>query len=332
MAEKLDYSASGVDMQAGDQLVDWIQSQKPIGPHKNVLSGIGGFSALFKLDLKKYKEPILVSCTDGVGTKVRVAAEFKKEDVTGVDLVAMCVNDLITCGADPLFFLDYYATGKLDIEQAKRFLTGVRAGLEESDCALIGGETAEMPGHYQHKDYDCAGFCVGAIDKTNIIDGKDLKVGDVAIGIASSGFHSNGYSLLRKAFEKDIFDYVSQLMVPTRIYVPHVKALKEAVTIKAMAHITGNGIIGNIPRVMPRGTALRISKWPWPDLFLEVKKRCNLTPLEMLETFNCGVGFVVFVSPKEQDKALEALESLNTKAWPIGVVVEHDGDPEVVLP
>ncbi|MBK9293980.1 MAG: phosphoribosylformylglycinamidine cyclo-ligase [Oligoflexia bacterium] len=322
----IDYKASGVDVEAGDDLVDWIKNQKPVGAHKNVLSGVGGFSALFKLDLKKYKKPVLVSCTDGVGTKVRLSAEFDQYEPTGIDLVAMCVNDLIVCGADPLFFLDYYASGKLNLNQAQDFLKGVIKGLKMSDCNLIGGETAEMPGHYSGKDYDCAGFCVGAINEDEIIDGSKVVVGDVAVGVASSGFHSNGFSLLRKLFEKDQNSYKEELLTPTRIYVELVKQLKNKIKIKAMAHITGGGIIGNAARTLPKNTALKLQKWPWPDLFLEVQKRSGLSTKGMLETFNCGIGYVFFVSQKDEEKVIKASKEFGWSATRIGSVIEHKGE------
>lgn len=322
----IDYKTSGVDVEAGDNLVDWIKKQKPVGPYKNVLSGVGGFAALFKLDLNKYKNPVLVSCTDGVGTKVRLAAEFDMFEPTGIDLVAMCVNDLIVCGADPLFFLDYYASGKLNLKQAQDFLKGVIKGLEMSDCHLIGGETAEMPGHYAGKDYDCAGFCVGAVNENEIINSSQLQIGDVAVGIASSGFHSNGYSLLRKLFEQDAQEHKDLLLTPTRIYVPLVKELKNLVKIKAMAHITGGGVMGNVPRVMNDNTALKIQKWPWPDSFLEVQRRSGLDVQGMLETFNCGIGYVFFVSPNEQQKVIETAKKYNWGAFTIGTVVSRKGE------
>jgi phosphoribosylformylglycinamidine cyclo-ligase len=331
MAHITDYKASGVDMEAGDRLVDWIKTQPPTGPFSKIVSGVGGFSALFKLDLTKYKKPLLISCTDGVGTKVKWAVELDRIECTGIDLVAMCVNDLITCGGDPLFFLDYYASGKLDLNQAQRLITGVLQGLKESDCALIGGETAEMPGVYSGRDYDCAGFCVGAVDESQVIDGRNVKVGDVAIGIASSGFHSNGYSLLRKLFHSDAEDYVDILMTPTRIYVEFVKGLREKVKIKAMAHITGGGILGNIPRILPDNHGLKIQKWPWPDTFAEVQRRSAMTAKQMLETFNCGVGYVVFVDAKEAKTVVDSAASLGWASWPLGPVVKHSGPAEVLI-
>jgi phosphoribosylformylglycinamidine cyclo-ligase len=332
MANVIDYKSSGVDVHAGDSLVDWIKTQPPTGPFKNVVGGVGGFSALFRLDLKKYKKPLLVSCTDGVGTKVKLAVQLNRVENTGIDLVGMCVNDLITCGADPLFFLDYFASGKLNLSQAQALLRGIMDGLNQSECTLIGGETAEMPGVYSNGDYDCAGFCVGAVDEDNVIDGKSLKLGDVAVGIASSGFHSNGYSLLRKLFEKDAEQFTDLLMAPTRIYVKFVSELRKNVSVKAMAHITGGGIMGNVPRVMQPKTGLKLQRWPWPDSFAEVQRRSGLTALQMLETLNCGIGYVVFVSSGDAKKVTDLASGFGWAAWNIGTVVKHESEePEVLL-
>jgi phosphoribosylformylglycinamidine cyclo-ligase len=331
MTQVTDYKSSGVDVIAGDKLVDWIKAQKPTGPSQNIVGGVGGFSALFRLDLNKYKKPLLVSCTDGVGTKVKLAVELNRVEPTGVDLVAMCVNDLITCGADPLFFLDYYASGKLELDQAQALLTGVLDGLNQSDCALIGGETAEMPGVYAKKDYDCAGFCVGAVDEDNVIDGKSVTIGDVAVGISSSGFHSNGFSLLRILFEKDYKEHSDLLMTPTRIYVKLVREVRKQIKIKAMAHITGGGIMGNVPRVLPENTALKIQKWPWPDSFAEVQRRSGLTPQQMLETLNCGIGYVFIVDKKDAAKVSEIAKTFGWGSYNIGTVVKHEGESEVLL-
>jgi phosphoribosylformylglycinamidine cyclo-ligase len=331
MANPIDYKSSGVDVEAGDRLVEWIQKLEKTGPSQQILHGVGGFSALFKLDLTKYKKPVLVSCTDGVGTKVKWAVDLNRIKPTGIDLVAMCVNDMIVCGADPLFFLDYYACGKLDLKMAQDLLLGVHEGLKQSDCTLVGGETAEMPGVYKTGDYDCAGFCVGIVDETQVIDGKQIVPGDVAIGIASSGFHSNGYSLLRKLFEKDAAELVDQLMEPTRIYVPLVKRLKERIKIKGMAHITGGGIIGNAARTMPDNTALKLQKWPWPDLFVDAQKRGGLSAQQMLETFNCGIGFVIFCSSQDAKEVMAESKELGWASLAIGNVVKHQGEAVVQL-
>lgn len=331
MSQEIDYKSSGVDIEAGDKLVHWIKGQEKSGPHKSIVGGLGGFSALFKLDLKKYKNPLLVSCTDGIGTKLKIALDAGNLQPVGIDLVAMCVNDLVTCGGDPLFFLDYYATGKLNLEQAQDFLAGVMAGLKQSNCALIGGETAEMPGLYQKNDFDAAGFCVGAVDEAEVIDGSSLEVGDVAIGISSSGFHSNGYSLVRKLFEKDMAQWQEQLLTPTRIYVDLVQKLKTQINIKAMAHITGGGLIGNIPRVMKPNMALRLSKWPWPDLFLEAQRRSNLGPEKMMETFNCGIGFVFFVGKKDAEAVKAQAKKEGWGAYNLGSLVKHEGEPKLLF-
>ncbi|MDZ4676644.1 MAG: phosphoribosylformylglycinamidine cyclo-ligase [Oligoflexia bacterium] len=328
----IDYKSSGVDVEAGDKLVDWIKAQPPTGAYKNIRGGIGGFSALFKLDLTKYKNPLLVSCTDGVGTKVKLAVELNCIEPTGIDLVAMCVNDMITCGADPLFFLDYYASGKLQLSQAQALLKGIMEGLKQSDCTLVGGETAEMPGVYAKDDYDCAGFSVGVVDEDKVIDGKNLNIGDVAIGISSSGFHSNGFSLLRKLYEKDFKEHANVLMTPTRIYVGLVKTLKEKIKIKAMAHITGGGVLGNVPRVMQEFTALKTQRWPWPDTFAEVQRRSGLSAKQMLETLNCGIGYVIFVSTQDAKTVIEESEKLGWSAWNIGSIVKHlKAEPEVLI-
>ena len=331
MTEPINYKSSGVDMQAGDKLVDWLALQKPVGKSQNVLGGIGGFAALFRLDLTKYKKPVLVSCTDGVGTKVKLAVELDRIEPTGIDLVAMCVNDLITCGGDPLFFLDYYASSKLDLPMAKQFLSGVLKGLELSDCHLIGGETAEMPGHYAGKDYDCAGFCVGVVDEDQVISGQSIKPGDVAVGISSSGFHSNGYSLLRKVFEKDIQEWKDLLMTPTRIYVELARSLRSQIKVKGMAHITGGGIIGNAPRVMPADTALKLGTWPWSDTFKEVMNRTGMGPREMLETLNCGIGFIFYVSPEDASLVVNESTKRGWAAYTIGEVVGYKGEAEVLI-
>jgi len=331
MADAINYKSSGVDIEAGDRLVDWLATQKKTGNHKQVLGGIGGFAALFKLDLIKYKKPVLVSCTDGVGTKVKLAVQLGKIRPTGIDLVAMCVNDLIVCGADPLFFLDYYASGKLDLSQAQELLQGVLDGLEQSHCTLVGGETAEMPGVYADKDYDCAGFCVGVVDEDRVITGQAIKTGDVAVGIASSGFHSNGYSLLRKVFEKEMDEWGERLMVPTRIYVGLVQALKKKIQIKGMAHITGGGIVGNAPRVMPENTALKLQPWPWSDNFKDVMKRAGMSLHEMLETLNCGIGYIFYVDPKDAPVVVNEAKRLGWAAFTVGHVIGHEGEAKVII-
>ena len=271
----MDYKSAGVDIDAGEALVDWLKSQAPENPpHKNrLVSGIGGFSALFRAGFPQMESPCLVSATDGVGTKLKVATYFEDYSTIGQDLVAMCVNDLICCGAQPLFFLDYYACGKLDLDQAKSFLKGLQNACVESDCSLIGGETAEMPGVYKPGDFDCAGFSVGVVDEKKTLGSHKVKSGDVLIGVASSGFHSNGFSLIRKIFENDFDSFKSQLLKPTELYVKLGLQVREQVN--AMAHITGGGM-DNILRVIPDFTAVQLEHWDVPEIFKEAQKRAKL--------------------------------------------------------
>lgn len=326
--DQIDYKKSGVDVQAGDDLVDWLhqdqttpENQKT--PHladklstklspevikqnqtiqKNlksrVVSGIGGFAALFNAQFDDIKNPLLVSCTDGVGTKVKLASYFNDYSTVGYDLVAMCANDLICTGGRPLFFLDYYATGKLNLDHAKQFLTSVREACSESQMVLIGGETAEMPGVYQSNDFDCAGFSVGVVDRDKTWGAERVSVGDVVIGLHSSGFHSNGYSLIRKVFEGQFEQYRDWLMAPTRLYVLAAQELQKKVGIKAACHITGGGI-ENIPRVLPEHLKVVLKPWTMPDCFLHVQKKSGMTTDQMLKTLNCGMGFM-FIVPKDQ--------------------------------
>jgi phosphoribosylformylglycinamidine cyclo-ligase len=303
----IDYKKAGVDVERGDEFVDWIQSgDQSTGPFaKQLISGVGGFAAIFRLPfLQTMKNPCLVSSTDGVGTKVKLAAQFAQYRGVGQDLVAMCVNDLICCGAQPLFFLDYYASGMLDLVAAKEFLSGVRDACHKSGCSLIGGETAEMPGVYQPPDFDCAGFAVGIVDESKILGAARVKPGSVAIGVESSGFHSNGYSLLRKLFADDLKEFKDQLLIPTHLYPSLVLALAAEERLQAVAHITGGGM-ENIPRVMPKGTELELLDWAWPECFIEVQDRSGLSRTEMLQTLNCGIGLVLFAD-RSQVSAIEA--------------------------
>lgn len=329
-SETAHYKKAGVDVDRGDALVDWLQSLPPDkNPQaKNLLGGIGGFAALFRLDISKYKKPVLVSSTDGVGTKVKLASYFKNFDGVGQDLVAMCVNDLITCGATPLFFLDYYATGKLQLEEAKPFLASVRKACQESECLLIGGETAEMPGVYRDGDFDCAGFAVGVVDEDNILGPKRVRVGDIAIGIASSGFHSNGFSLLRKVFEEDLDKWRDVLLTPTHLYAKLATELYSKNLVNAMANITGGGI-ENIPRVMPENTKMKLKLWSLPPAFQEVQKRTGMSHTEMLKTLNCGLGFVLFVDPKNVTAAQGVAEKCGFKSFEIGQVESGQGEARV---
>lgn len=294
------YGASGVDVEKGDAFVEWIQKGDR-GPHADkIVSGVGGFAALFRADFKNYERPLIVSSTDGVGTKVVLAANHNRLEHVGQDLVAMCVNDLVTSGADPLFFLDYYAVGKLDLDQAKTFLSGVRRACHESGCALIGGETAEMPGVYRPPDFDCAGFSVGVVDEVTMWNPSRAKKGDVVIGVSSSGFHSNGYSLLRRIFDRDLSTWLDQLMTPTALYPALVKHLRQdsalCSQVRSSAHITGGGM-ENLPRAFGTQLSLRLQRWNWPAAFVEVKSRAGVSEVEMLKTLNCGVGFAFVVDP-----------------------------------
>lgn len=328
----IDYKKSGVDIQAGDDLVSWLQSP-PVAAgsepnsnflksdvpdyRKRVISGIGGFAALFDGKFQNMQHPVLVSCTDGVGTKVKLASFFDDYTTVGQDLVAMCANDLICTGGTPLFFLDYYAVGKLEIKNAQDFLTGVRRACENSHLVLIGGETAEMPGVYQPGDFDCAGFSVGVVDKEKMWGPHLVESGDVVIGLESSGFHSNGYSLIRKVFENEYEKYRTWLLEPTRLYVEAALVLKNEFVVHAMAHITGGGI-DNLPRVLPDNLKACISKWELPECFKEVMARAKIADQNMRETFNCGIGLVVIVKGGQGEAIIERLQKIGYKAQILG--------------
>jgi phosphoribosylformylglycinamidine cyclo-ligase len=327
MTKSYDYKSSGVDVEAGDALVSWLadtENKSKIPYAEKIVSGIGGFASLFRMDFPEIKKPLLVTCTDGVGTKVKIASHAGRYEGIGQDLVAMCVNDLICTGGDPLMFLDYYATGKLDLKQAKGFLESVRRACLESHCALIGGETAEMPGVYQKNDFDCAGFAVGIVDEEKTLGAHRVKKGDTLIGIESSGFHSNGYSLLRQVFADEIENkdekWLEILLKPTTLYVSLVKEIKAHFKLSAIAHITGGGI-DNIPRVLPENTTWTKKDWPWPEPFLEVQKRTGMSKEKMLTTLNCGVGLVLVVSPEQQKAVLEYVTGKQIKAYDLGVVI-----------
>jgi phosphoribosylformylglycinamidine cyclo-ligase len=324
------YKQSGVDIERGDALVDWLRSEElrseNDGPHQDkIISGVGGFAALFQPDLQGIAKPTLVSCTDGVGTKLKIAMHFKSYASVAQDLVAMNVNDLICCGAQPLFFLDYFATSHLDLAQAKEFLLGLKAACHASDLALIGGETAEMPGFYQKGDFDCAGFCVGMVDGTRILGPQRVKPGARLLGLPSSGFHSNGYSLLRRVFADDLDAHRDLLLKPTALYVQVAKALQATGGVQAMAHITGGGI-WNLLRVIPDSLAVHIKAWRIPQAFLEVKERAELPWDEMLKTLNCGLGFVVVVDPAKWSQALDAARAQGFEPMDLGVVITANGD------
>jgi phosphoribosylformylglycinamidine cyclo-ligase len=315
------YKKSGVDVETGDALVDWLSQDKIPTPHKSqIVSGIGGFASLFRLNVQELKKPCLVTCTDGVGTKVLLAVQFESYQSVAQDMVAMCVNDLITTGADPLLFLDYYATGKLDLHAAKEFLTGVKQACFESDCALVGGETAEMPGVYHGRDFDCAGFAVGIVDEDKRLGPHLVQEGDVAIGISSNGFHSNGYSLLRSVFEKDLWEWKTVLLRPTHLYVKLAKALR-ATTVHALAHITGGGI-QNIPRILPDGLGLELKAWEFPQEFKEVQKRTKMTDREMMDTLNCGIGMVVVANKSQSSEIQKIALNLKYKTYDLGKIVK----------
>ncbi|KRP19654.1 MAG: phosphoribosylformylglycinamidine cyclo-ligase [Porticoccaceae bacterium] len=327
--QSLSYKDAGVDIDAGNALVEKIKGAAKRTRRPEVLAGLGGFGALFELP-SGYKQPVLVSGTDGVGTKLRLALDHGKHDTVGIDLVAMCVNDLIVCGAEPLFFLDYYATGKLDIETAAAVINGIADGCGISGCSLIGGETAEMPGMYEGEDYDLAGFCVGIVEKSELIDGSKVAVGDTLIGLASSGPHSNGYSLIRKVLEVtgtdpavDTIDgqpIIDLLMKPTRIYVKPLLELIKKSQVNALAHITGGGLLENIPRVLPADTKAVIDTKAWqrPAIFNWLQKGGNIDEHEMHRTLNCGVGMVICVPANRATEALSMLAASGETAFILG--------------
>jgi phosphoribosylformylglycinamidine cyclo-ligase len=317
----VDYKQSGVDVEAGDALVDWLKAtQPPRWPHQDrLVDGIGGFAALFRADFKEMKEPCLVSCTDGVGTKLKLAVHFQSYGEVAQDLVAMCVNDMVCAGAQPLFFLDYYASGKLQLTAAKDFLSGVRQACIDSDMALIGGETAEMPGVYEGHDFDCAGFSVGVVDKQNTLGAHKVKTGNRLLGLSSSGFHSNGFSLLRKVFAADLDNWREILLKPTALYVQVMKAAQKVGGINACAHITGGGM-ENLPRILPKKTLARVNSWPVPSPFLEVKKRTGLDWQGMLRTLNCGIGMIWIVEDAKFPALQAVVKEFGFKGFDLGAV------------
>ena len=338
----LSYKDAGVDIDAGNALVDRIKGVVKKTRRPEVMGGLGGFGALCALP-QKYREPVLVSGTDGVGTKLRLAMDLKRHDTIGIDLVAMCVNDLVVQGAEPLFFLDYYATGKLDVDTAASVINGIAEGCLQSGCALVGGETAEMPGMYHGEDYDVAGFCVGVVEKSEIIDGSKVADGDVLVALASSGPHSNGYSLVRKILEVSGCDPLTteldgkpladHLLAPTRIYVKNVLELIENVDVHAIAHLTGGGFWENIPRVLPDNTQAVIdaSSWQWPSVFNWLQTAGNVSSHEMYRTCNCGVGMVIALPASEADKAVKLLTEKGENAWKIGTIKASDSEQRVVI-
>ncbi|MER2556088.1 MAG: phosphoribosylformylglycinamidine cyclo-ligase [Candidatus Competibacter denitrificans] len=336
----LSYRDAGVDIDAGNRLVDRIKPHARRTMRPGVLGGLGGFGALFELPVDRYRQPILVSGTDGVGTKLKLALELGRHDTIGIDLVAMCVNDVLVVGAEPLFFLDYYATGKLDVEVAATVIKGIADGCEQAGAALVGGETAEMPGMYQAGDYDLAGFCVGVVEKSKIIDPRRVQVGDVLLGLASSGPHSNGYSLIRKILAVSGAD-LSQplagstlgtaLLTPTRIYVKPILQLLAEIEVHAIAHITGGGLTENLPRVLPADTkaVINTTSWQRPAVFQWLQQHGNVAATEMWRTFNCGVGLVVCVAPDAVARTLALLRGAGETAWQLGKIVADQGAPVV---
>jgi phosphoribosylformylglycinamidine cyclo-ligase len=341
--QALTYRDAGVDIDAGDQLVENIKPFAKKTLRKGVLAGIGGFGALFEIARERYREPVLVAGTDGVGTKLKLAFELNRHATIGIDLVAMSVNDILTHGAEPLFFLDYYACGKLDVATATEVVKGIAAGCEEAGCALIGGETAEMPGMYPGGEYDLAGFAVGVVEKSRIIDGSAIAEGDAVLGLASSGAHSNGYSLIRKIIAVKGVNLSARfhgrplseaILEPTRIYVKPVLKLVQSVTVKGLAHITGGGLVENVPRVLPERLAARLERAAWtvPPLFTWLKDEGNVADAELYRVFNCGIGMVVVVAAAEADAALKVLKAAGETAWRIGRVVRREKDrPQVEI-
>jgi len=330
MSQSTTYKDAGVDIDKANALVEDIKHIAKRTKRPGVMAGIGGVGAMFEIP-EYFQQPILVSGTDGVGTKLKLAMDFNQHDTIGIDLVAMCVNDIICCGAEPLFFLDYYATGKLNTEQAKDVITGIGAGCELSGCALIGGETAEMPGMYSGDDYDLAGFCVGAVEKSKIIDGSNVQAGDKIIGLTSSGAHSNGYSLIRYIIEKNNIDTNMELdgkplsewlLAPTRIYTKTIQALLRQVDVHALAHITGGGLTENIPRVLPKNiqAKLNFDSWEWSPLFKWLQKTGSVTHNEMIKSFNVGIGMIIVVSADDAELAMDTLSETDDTAILIGEV------------
>lgn len=337
----LSYKDAGVDIDAGDALVERIKPLAKKTMREGVLAGIGGFGALFEVP-KRYKEPVLVSGTDGVGTKLKLAFEWNMHDTVGIDLVGMSVNDVLVQGAEPLFFLDYFACGKLDVDTAAAVVGGIAKGCELSGCALIGGETAEMPGMYPAGEYDLAGFCVGAVEKSRILTGQSVQAGDVVLGLASHGVHSNGFSLVRKCLERaganlpatlDGQPFREAIMKPTRLYVKNVLAALAAHPIKALAHITGGGLLENIPRVLPDGTAAHLVKGSWPqtELFAWLQKTAGIDDIEMNRTFNNGIGMVVVIAADQAAACAATLRGLGETVHEIGKIAPRGEGAAVVV-
>jgi len=340
--QSLTYQDAGVSIDQGNLLVERIKPIAARTRRPELLAGIGGFGALFELPLHKYQQPVLVSSTDGVGTKLKLAKSHGKHDTIGIDLVAMCVNDIVVCGAEPVFFLDYFATGKLDVTTATQVIEGIGKGCELAGAALVGGETAEMPGMYGDGDYDLAGFCVGIVEKSAIIDRSKVEVGDVLLGLASSGVHSNGYSLVRKILDVGNISLETDfegkklgdvLLEPTRIYVKSLLELQQQVEIHALAHITGGGLLENIPRVLPDkiSAVLESSSWTRPAIFNWLQQQGNIAETEMYRTFNCGIGMVVCVAAANADNAMKILQNAGETVWKIGEIQFYQGSGVVII-
>jgi len=339
--KSLSYRDAGVDIEAGDAFIDVIKPIAKRTQRDGCLSGLGGFGAMFQVP-KNYDDPILVSGTDGVGTKLKLAFDLNKHDTIGIDLVGMCVNDVLVQGAEPLFFLDYFASGKLSTDVAAKVVSGIGEGCVQANAALIGGETAEMPGMYEEGDYDLAGFCVGVVEKEKIISGTNVYNGDVLIALPSSGVHSNGYSLVRKVLETRKIDahatkigdqtLAQALLEPTRIYVKPILQLLKNVEIRALAHITGGGILENLPRVLPKATkaVVNTSSWEMPELFNWLQEQANIDETEMMRTFNCGVGMILVIPGKEAQNALDLLTATGEPAFEMGKIVQREGDEDQV--
>jgi len=345
MSEQITYKDAGVDIELADKVIASLAARIKSTFRPEVLGKMGGFAAMFRPEWKKYNDPVLISTTDGVGTKLKIAFLMGIHDTVGIDLVAMNVNDLLVMAAEPLFFLDYFATGSLQPEIIRAVISGIVQGCKEANCALIGGETAEMPDFYSPGEYDLAGFCVGIVDRERVIDGSLIKPGQAVIGLASSGLHSNGFSLVRKLFlERKSYslDMIlpelgkplgTELLTPTKIYAKPVLKLCETIQVTGMAHITGGGFIGNVPRILPPGCSVRIDKGSWdiPSIFNMIKREAGLDDYEMFRTFNMGVGYIVVVQEQDVQSTLEILRSHNLKVWAIGEVISRTDSKQIKI-
>ncbi len=330
----LSYLDSGVNITKGNALIEQIKPIAKSTTRPEVLSGLGGFGAMFELSFNKYKRPILISSTDGVGTKLKIAQMLNKHDTIGIDLVAMCVNDLIVQGAEPLFFLDYYATSKLNTKLATSVIYGIGEGCKQSGCALIGGETAEMPGMYKGEEYDLVGFCVGIVDKNKVINGIKVTIGNHIIALASSGPHSNGYSLIRKVLAQSnpTDKQLNALIEPTKIYVKSILSLIKKFSVHAISHITGGGLLENIPRVFPKNLSAKIdvNSWQLPSIFQFLQDSGNIDMMEMYRVFNCGIGMIIIVPEEQSTDAIEYLNKIGEQAWLVGEIKNNQGNQVII--